>query len=67
MMDAPTALKLKRDHWDMMLEHVRACLPEEACGLLAGDGELPRARRGVRCPIVEPLHRGHPGRIERIR
>lgn len=39
IMVAPTALTLKLDHWDRMLEHVRACLPEEACGLLAGDGE----------------------------
>jgi proteasome lid subunit RPN8/RPN11 len=39
LMDTPTKLILMCEHWEVMLEHVRACLPEEACGLLAGDGE----------------------------
>ena len=25
-------------HWQVMLKHIQACLPEEACGLLAGTG-----------------------------
>lgn len=29
-------LRLSRQHWQAMLDHVLACLPEEACGLLAG-------------------------------
>jgi proteasome lid subunit RPN8/RPN11 len=34
-----SALEIPADIWDAMLEHVRACLPEEACGLLAGSGD----------------------------
>ena len=26
-------------HWNTMLEHVRRCAPEEACGLLGGKGD----------------------------
>jgi proteasome lid subunit RPN8/RPN11 len=55
MMDAPTTLMLARDHWDMMLEHVRACLPEEACGLLAGDDERVHEVLPVRNSAQSPV------------
>lgn len=35
-----------------MLDHVRACLPEEACGLLGGTGE----RAAVALPVENILH-----------
>ena len=31
-----TELKMQKLHWEEMKEHVISCLPEEACGLLAG-------------------------------
>jgi [CysO sulfur-carrier protein]-S-L-cysteine hydrolase len=34
--DIPTRFELKEAHWQLMLEHIRACLPEEACGLVGG-------------------------------
>ncbi len=30
-------IRLRKDQWLAMLEHVLNCLPEEACGLLGGD------------------------------
>ena len=29
-------IRLRKDQWRTMLEHVLSCLPEEACGLLGG-------------------------------
>ena len=29
-------IELKREHWDMMLNEVKKCYPEEACGILGG-------------------------------
>lgn len=40
-------LLIASDHWQTMLNHVLACLPEEACGLLAGRGELASQVRSV--------------------
>lgn len=37
-MGAIKELHLRPDHWDRMQAHVEACLPLEACGLLAGKG-----------------------------
>jgi proteasome lid subunit RPN8/RPN11 len=31
------AILMRLEDWRSMLQHVRACLPEEACGMLAGD------------------------------
>lgn len=36
---APEHLRISANSWQAMLQHVRSCLPEEACGLLGGDGE----------------------------
>jgi proteasome lid subunit RPN8/RPN11 len=30
-------IRLRKDHWRAMLEHVLSCLPGEACGLLGGE------------------------------
>lgn len=35
----PGYLSIRRDLWDRLLSDVRARIPEEACGLLAGSGE----------------------------
>jgi proteasome lid subunit RPN8/RPN11 len=35
-------LNLGRGHWDAMRAHVEACLPSEACGLLAGQADCVR-------------------------
>ena len=29
-------LKVSHGHWQQMIDHARACLPEEACGILGG-------------------------------
>ena len=34
-----SALILKRSDYDRMVSHARSCLPEEACGLIAGTRE----------------------------
>ena len=34
-----SALILKRSDYDRMVRHARSCLPEEACGLIAGTRE----------------------------
>jgi proteasome lid subunit RPN8/RPN11 len=31
------SIRLKKDHWQVMLENVLSCLPDEACGLLGGE------------------------------
>ena len=37
-------LRIPIRHWQTMLDHVRACLPEEACGVLGGsEGAVARA------------------------
>ncbi|HEY5981850.1 MAG TPA: M67 family metallopeptidase [Anaerolineales bacterium] len=33
-------LRLKQSDWDVMLKHVQACAPLEACGLLGGQGDF---------------------------
>ncbi len=35
----PTSLRLSRAQLGAVLEHARACDPEEACGILAGDAD----------------------------
>ena len=35
-----TELQMKKRHWEAMKNHVISCLPEEACGLLGGIGNL---------------------------
>ncbi|HEY43620.1 MAG TPA: M67 family metallopeptidase [Anaerolineae bacterium] len=38
---AQELIRLRKGHWQAMLEHVLRCLPDEACGLLGGeDGEV---------------------------
>ncbi len=32
----PDGLLLSLEHWQQMLQHIRTCLPEEACGLIGG-------------------------------
>ena len=47
-----SALTLDRVHYQIMLEHVLRCLPEEACGLVGGVGS--RAR--IVLPVANRLH-----------
>ena len=35
----PGSLRLSQAQLDTIIEHARACKPEEACGVLAGDGD----------------------------
>lgn len=39
---APDSLIIRTEDWNGMLRHVRACLPDEACGLLGGTEETVR-------------------------
>jgi len=47
-----TELEMDQRHWEEMKEHVISCLPEEACGLLAGNGELVQEV----IPVTNTLH-----------
>jgi proteasome lid subunit RPN8/RPN11 len=47
-----TGLEMSQRHWDVMKKHVISCLPEEACGLLAGNGELVHEV----IPVTNSLH-----------
>lgn len=38
-MKAPERIFMPDQVWQAMLDHVQQCLPNEACGLLAGEGE----------------------------
>lgn len=44
---APSSLVIEPAHWRALREHAEACMPEEACGILAG--------RDDRCVSVIPL------------
>ncbi len=46
------ALKLRRVLWQQMMVHVQRCLPEEACGLIAGRGN----RAAGIYPVTNALH-----------
>ncbi len=55
-------LKIPSSIWDAMLEHVEACLPEEACGLLGGVGgqvrSIVKVTNAERSPVryrMDPL------------
>jgi proteasome lid subunit RPN8/RPN11 len=37
LMMSQGAIRMHLEDWRSMLQHVLACLPEEACGILAGD------------------------------
>ena len=43
---------LSLEHWQQMLQHVRSCFPEEACGLIGGKQN--RAKQII--PIENELH-----------
>jgi len=45
-------LEFKTGQWDAMRAHVVRCFPEEACGLLAGNGEIIK----VIFPVTNRLH-----------
>lgn len=45
-------LALRVGHWEAMVAHVNRCLPEEACGLLAG----PPGRVEALYPVENSLH-----------
>ena len=47
-----TVLILSRQHMQKMEDHVKACNPEEGCGLLAGTGN----RVELTIPITNQLH-----------
>jgi proteasome lid subunit RPN8/RPN11 len=42
-------------NWQVMLDHVRSCVPEEACGLLGGRMQ-DAARAEVVLPVANQLH-----------
>lgn len=52
----PVRLVMQAGHWQAMLEHVRACLPEEACGLVGGRLDEGAAHSVVVLPIPNELH-----------
>ena len=41
-------IRLRNDQWHAMMEHVLSCLPEEACGLLGGEGDTVHSVRPVK-------------------
>ena len=45
-------MKIQRILWQQMLDHVSACLHEEACGILGGRGEIVE----VVIPVANELH-----------
>jgi proteasome lid subunit RPN8/RPN11 len=51
-MDGISILRMDQGHWEAMRHHVLCSLPEEACGILSGEGNLI-------CevfPVVNALH-----------
>ena len=59
-------LILARSHWQAMRRHVSRCLPQEACGLLAGKNERVEMTIGIpnaeRSPVrfrLEPVAQWH--------
>jgi proteasome lid subunit RPN8/RPN11 len=51
----PGRLEIPIQHWQSMLDHIRACLPEEGCGLLGGLKEDSAARVSAVLPIPNEL------------
>ena len=47
-----TELEMKARHWEEMKEYVISCLPEEACGFLAGKGKIVKEI----IPVTNMLH-----------
>lgn len=41
-------IRLRKDQWHTMMEHVLSCLPEEACGLLSGERDSVLSVRPVK-------------------
>jgi proteasome lid subunit RPN8/RPN11 len=52
----PLQLYLRKSQWQVTLNHLLACLPEEGCGLLAGRQENRAAYVTVVLPIANELH-----------
>jgi [CysO sulfur-carrier protein]-S-L-cysteine hydrolase len=52
----PTRMVIHIEHWQSMLDHIRDCLPEEACGLVGGRIQGETAHSEVVIPIVNELH-----------
>ncbi len=52
MTDLASGLLLPSAHWAQMEEDIRAKAPEEACGILAGEGNLSR----LVIPVTNILH-----------
>ncbi|MCW5876672.1 MAG: M67 family metallopeptidase [Anaerolineales bacterium] len=50
------ALRLPRPLWEQMRQHVAALAPQEACGLLAGEGEQVLAAYPVRNELASQTH-----------
>jgi len=48
----PDRLSIPLDVWQTILTHVEACLPEEACGFLAGEGSRVR----LALPVENSAH-----------
>lgn len=46
------ALHLRAEHWQQIAGHLSACLPEEACGLIAGSGDT----TDLVIPVENRLH-----------
>jgi proteasome lid subunit RPN8/RPN11 len=48
----PAGLVLRSEHWQRMVDHVRSCLPNEACGLVGGLA----GRSQAVLPVTNQLH-----------
>jgi proteasome lid subunit RPN8/RPN11 len=51
-LDMISTLYLTDEHWQTMQQHVAACVPQEGCGLLAGQGDRVQAV----IPITNAAH-----------
>ncbi|MEX2160442.1 MAG: M67 family metallopeptidase [Anaerolineales bacterium] len=47
---------IRREHWEAMRAHVSAEYPQEACGLLAGQGGTSQAAFPIGNELVSPTH-----------
>lgn len=51
----PLTINLRQNHYQQMLQHVQACIPEEACGLVGGVQNYSQRIY----PITNQLHSPH--------
>jgi proteasome lid subunit RPN8/RPN11 len=53
---AGTRIRLSQDQWTSMVLHLEACLPEEGCGLLGGEGSRVRLVIPIENAEHSPFH-----------